>query len=417
MVPAPFVPIIPAGGSGTRLWPLSRRAYPKFLLDLTGSGRSLLQQTLDRLAPLADAPPLVVTGIAHADAVRTQLAEAGHGSARVVAEPSPRNSMPAIALAAALVEREFPDAVIGSFAADHLIEDVNALVAAVTAARAAAEEGRLVTLGIRPTGPSTAFGYIEMADDSGNVQGEEMQGDELGASAAQSPADTPNATTRPGGGAGPVVLPVTRFVEKPDRARAQAFLDTGRFLWNAGMFVVRATVLLDELSAQIPPLTHGARELAAAHGTEAWADRLEQIWPTLTAIAIDYALAEPLAAAGRVSVVPADLGWDDVGDFAALARQLRAGTGTQGSTQRTDTAVQTGDAHSDVHVLGHAVVDAVSSRATVYGSPDRPLALVGLEGISIVDTEDALLVLADDRAQELAALVARLEERGRGHLR
>ena len=378
MPDAPFVPVVPAGGSGTRLWPLSRRDRPKFLLDLIGQGRSLLQLTLDRLAPLADRPSIVVTGRAHVAAVREQL----DGDVRVLAEPSARNSMPAIALAAAHVERESPDAVIGSFAADHLIEDEAAFARAVTAARDAAELGLLVTLGIAPTSPSTGFGYIESAGDGG--------------------ADPALSARLRAVGAEPVV----RFVEKPDRERAEAFVAAG-LRWNAGMFVVRASVLLDELAVQIPGLAAGAREIAAAHGGAEEQEVLERVWPTMTAIAIDHALAEPLAAQGRVAVVPAEFDWDDVGDFAALARQLRERKGE----------VRCGEDGTEVHVVGSASVDALSSRATVYGSTDRHIALVGLEGVSIVDTEDALLVLADEKAQALQQLVGRLDEQGLGQLR
>ena len=378
MPDAPFVPVVPAGGSGTRLWPLSRRDRPKFLLDLIGQGRSLLQLTLDRLAPLADRPSIVVTGRAHVAAVREQL----DGDVRVVAEPSARNSMPAIALAAAHVERESPDAVIGSFAADHLIEDEAAFARAVTAARDAAELGLLVTLGIAPTSPSTGFGYIE--------------------SAGEREADPALAARLRAVGAEPVV----RFVEKPDRERAESFVAAG-LRWNAGMFVVRASVLLDELAVQIPGLAAGAREIAAAHGGAEEQEVLERVWPTMTAIAIDHALAEPLAAQGRVAVVPAEFDWDDVGDFAALARQLRERKGE----------VRCGEDGTEVHVVGSASVDALSSRATVYGSTDRHIALVGLEGVSIVDTEDALLVLADEKAQALQQLVGRLDEQGLGRLR
>ncbi len=378
MPDAPFVPVVPAGGSGTRLWPLSRRDRPKFLLDLIGQGRSLLQLTLDRLAPLADRPSIVVTGRAHVAAVREQL----DGDVRVLAEPSARNSMPAIALAAAHVERESPDAVIGSFAADHLIEDEAAFARAVTAARDAAELGLLVTLGIAPTSPSTGFGYIESAGDGG--------------------ADPALSARLRAVGAEPVV----RFVEKPDRERAEAFVAAG-LRWNAGMFVVRASVLLDELAVQIPALAAGAREIAAAHGGAEEQEVLERVWPTMTAIAIDHALAEPLAAQGRVAVVPAEFDWDDVGDFAALARQLRERKGE----------VRCGEDGTEVHVVGSASVDALSSRATVYGSTDRHIALVGLEGVSIVDTEDALLVLADEKAQALQQLVGRLDEQGLGRLR
>ncbi|WP_084148496.1 mannose-1-phosphate guanylyltransferase [Brachybacterium phenoliresistens] len=381
---SPFVPVIPAGGAGTRLWPLSRRSRPKFLLDLTGSGRSLLQQTLDRVLPLADRPPLIVTGTAHA----AEVAEQAAGRARVLAEPSPRNSMPAIALAAAVAEREDPGAVIGSFAADHLVGDDEAFAAAVDRARAAAEKGYLVTLGITPTSPATGFGYIEQSAAGGPPGGAGEHGGE------RAPADL----------AGTGARPVAQFVEKPDRERAEAFLATGRFFWNAGMFVVKAAVLLDALAVQIPALAAGAREIAAQGAS---ADALARIWPSLTAIAIDHALAEPLAAQGRVAVVPADFAWDDVGDFAALARQLRAA--------RAD-GPAAAQAEDDVVALGGARVLAAGSHATVHGASDRLIALVGVQGISVVETEDVLLVIADERAQDLGALVRGLDEAGLGDL-
>lgn len=395
MPEAPFVPVIPAGGSGTRLWPLSRRERPKFLLDLTGSGSSLLEQTIERLLPLSDAPPVVVTGAAHRAAVEKQAA----GRVRVIAEPSARNSMPAIALAAAVVERETPDAVIGSFAADHLVSDIAAFVEDVRAARAAAEDGHLVTLGIVPTHPATGFGYIE-----------------------RSTAPVAPVLERAG------ALPVSRFVEKPTRELAEEFLASGRFLWNAGMFVVRARVLLDELAVQIPPLAEGVRRIAAARGTAQEQEVLEEVWPSLLSIAIDHALAEPLAARGRVAVVPARFDWDDVGDFAALARQLRspaAGGGVRtagaaGGIVGAEAADGAGDGvggGGDVRVLGTVTVDAVGSRATVYGATHRHVALVGLDGITVVDAEDALLVLADDHAQELSAIVSSLSGSGRDDLR
>lgn len=411
----PFVPVIPAGGAGTRLWPLSRRSRPKFLLDLTGEGRSLLQSTVERLLPFADRPPIVVTGARHEAAVREQLRppapEQGR-AVRVVAEPSPRNSMPAIALAAALVERELPDGVIGSFAADHLIADTAAFARAVATAREAAECGFLVTLGIEPTGPATGFGYIER----------EEAGEGIGVDVGASDGEGPPRRPLPDG-----AHPVARFVEKPDRERAEEFLSTGRFLWNAGMFVMRATLLLDELGAQIPALADGARQIAAAQGTARFQEVLERVWPRMTAIAIDHALAEPLAADGKVAVVPAAFGWDDVGDFAVLARQLREASVRTAAGESVTADGEAGgmrephaerqDGGSDVRVLGSSTVDAVSSRATVYGATDRHIALVGLDGISIVDTEDALLVLADEQAQDLSVLVSRLEQNGLGHLR
>src|SRR5689334_18701339 len=203
-----FWAVIPAGGAGTRLWPLSRATSPKFLHDLTGTGRSLLQATWDRLTPLTGSRVLVVTGEAHRSAVAAQLP--GLPADQLLAEPSPRDSMAAIGWAAALLETRDPEAVLGSFAADHVIRDEDAFRECVAAAVAAAADDRVVTIGIEPTHPATGFGYIEL-------------GDRLGDGPAHA---------------------VVQFVEKPDRERAQEYLATGRFRWNAGMFVVKARVLL-----------------------------------------------------------------------------------------------------------------------------------------------------------------------------
>ena len=204
--------IIPAGGAGTRLWPLSRRHRPKFLLDLTGAGRSLLQDTVERLAPVT-ATTTVVTGVAHIAAVADQLPSIPRDN--LLAEPSPRDSMAAIGLAAAVIaHRHGRDAVVGSFAADHTVADRAAFADAVRQAARLAEQGWVVTIGIEATGPSTAFGYIHAGD----------------------PTDVPGA---------PDGRRVLGFTEKPDADTAAAYLATGDYRWNAGMFVVRAGVLLD----------------------------------------------------------------------------------------------------------------------------------------------------------------------------
>lgn len=378
---APFVPVIPAGGAGTRLWPLSRRDRPKFLLDVAGSGRTLLEGTLDRLVPLADRAPIIVTGRAHAQAVREQAGR----NVRIVAEPSPRSSMPAIALAAALIDREDPEAVIGSFAADHVVRDVGDFARCVHEARRAAALGYLVTIGITPTSPATGFGYIE----EGTLEPR-----------AEHAEDSDALAPLEGTGA----LPVRRFVEKPDAERAARFLATGRFRWNAGMFVVRARVLLDALSEQIPPMAAGVREIAAAHGGPREQEVLEEVWPRLTTIAIDHALAEPLAAAGRVAVVPGAFGWDDVGDFTSLTRLARENAGLD--------AGRTG-----VLCPGGAQAVGIDADGTVHGPPDRLVALVGVHGVSVALTEDAVLVVADESAQKVGELGAELDRRGRGDLR
>ena len=349
--------VVPAGGAGTRLWPLSRAGSPKFLHDLTGSGRTLLQETVERLGPLVGERVLVVTGAAHQDAVRRQLDQLP--ADRVVAEPSPRDSMAAIGLAAAMVERDDPDALIGSFAADHVIADPDSFRACVAEAAAVAQTGQLVTIGIAPARPSTGFGYIH-----------------LGA-----PLD-----------GFPTAHAVEAFVEKPDAARAARYFASGEYRWNAGMFVARASVLLDLLAIEHPDLAAGVRAIAADP------ERLEEIWPGLTKIAIDHAVAEPAAAAGRVAVVPGGFGWEDVGDYAALADLVP-------------------DSGSGLKVLGDAAaVLANSSTGLVVANGDRTIAVLGMEDVVVVDTGDALLVTTTAHAQDVKSVVEALKASGRSDL-
>ncbi|GAB7004219.1 mannose-1-phosphate guanylyltransferase [Nocardioides sp. AN3] len=348
-----FWAVIPAGGSGTRLWPLSRSTAPKFLRDLTGSGRSLLQETHDRLVPLVDDRLLIVTGAAHRDAVLEQLPEVG--GAGVLAEPSPRDSMAAIGLAAAVLERRDPDAVMGSFAADHVITRAKRFTQAVHTAVAVAREDWLVTIGIQPTFASSAYGYIHHA---GPLEG------------------------HPGVGL------VDSFVEKPSVDVAQRYLATGGYRWNAGMFVVRPGVLLDLLAASDPEFTERLRGIAAKPET------IDEVWPTLPKIPLDNAVAEPAAAAGRVAVVPADFGWDDVGDFDSLAALLDAAL-----TVDNDGPTVLGDKQ---------LVKSIDSSGLVVPHGNRVIAVVGLEDVVVVDTPDAVLVTTRERAQQVKQLVAGL---------
>jgi mannose-1-phosphate guanylyltransferase len=354
-----FWAVIPAGGAGTRLWPLSRSSSPKFLRDLTGQGRSLLQQTYDRLAPLVEDRAIVVTGRAHAEAVAEQLL--GLGPDAIVAEPSARDSMAAIGLAAALLERADPAAVMGSFAADHVIADPGEFARCVTTAVEVARDGWLVTLGIEPTFASSAFGYVHLGD----------------------PLDThPGASM------------VREFVEKPSVEVAQGYLATGRYRWNAGMFVVRPTVLLDLLADSDPEFAAALRRIADDRSL------LEELWPTLPKIALDHAVAEPAAAAGRVATVPSSFGWDDIGDFDSLATMLEAD----------------GDPDS-LTVLGDpALVHALGSTGLVVPGAGRVVAVIGLDDIVVVDTPDAVLVTSRSLAQDVKAVVAALKESGRADL-
>jgi mannose-1-phosphate guanylyltransferase len=360
---ADFHAVVPAGGAGTRLWPLSRAAHPKFLLDLTGSGRSLIQQTWDRLRPLARSI-VIVTGAGHARTVAEQLPQLPPSD--LLAEPSPRDSAAAIGLATAVIRQRHPRAVIGSFAADHVVRDGAAFCAAVTEAVAAARAGYVVTLGIEPTHPSTAFGYIR-------------QGAPLGS------AEAPSACL------------VERFVEKPDADTAARYVADGRHRWNAGMFVASAEVMLEQLRQHRPELHAGVVEIAAAWDTPDRAEVLARVWPTLEKVAIDYAVAEPAADAGRVAVVPAALGWDDIGDFASLAALL--------------------EGEGPIRVLGpDSLVHAADSSGVLVPGSGRLVAVLGLDDVVVVDTPDALLVTTREHAQQVKAIVDQLRRSGRDDL-
>ena len=350
-----FHAVIPAGGAGTRLWPLSRASRPKFLLDLTGSGRSLLQETWDRLRTLVPADHIhVVTGPTHAPLVQQQLPEL----TSLFVEPSPRDSMPAIGLAAAVVGRRHPGAIVGSFAADQVISDVAAFGAAVREGVAIAESGLIATIGIEPRSPSTAFGYIE-AGEMLDV------------------ADAPSARA------------VTQFVEKPDEDTATHYVRSGSFSWNAGMFVVRTDLLLGHLARLQPHLHAGLERIAVAWDTPDGPAEIEATWPSLTPIAIDHAVAEPVSHEGGIAVVPGVFGWDDIGDFAAL------------------------------HALGtadSADVIWVDADGLARSEDGTTIAVVGLRDVVVVRTNDAVLVTTLKHAQQVKDVPALLKRDGRTDL-
>lgn len=364
--------IIPAGGAGTRLWPLSRRRRPKFLLDLAGTGRTLLQGTVDRLEELASSVS-IVTGQAHRDGVLAQLPEfASSDNRTLLIEPSGRDSMAAIGLAAYVVRERFgDDAIVGSFAADHLIARPELLRSAVETAIGAARDGYVVTIGLTPTEASTAYGYIAPGPALND-------GDEAGA------ADAERGARR-----------VAEFVEKPDADTAARYVAAG-YLWNAGMFIVSAGVLASHLARLLPDMHARLETIARAWGTPAFEETLTENWPHLTKIAIDHAIAEPVAADGGVAVVPADaqLGWTDLGDFEALTGIVAQG-GNLGEALRVD---------SD----GAAVFGALGENG------EGPLvALVGVPDVAVALTPDAILVTRRDHAQSVKAVVDQLAEQGR----
>lgn len=360
-----FVAVIPAGGVGSRLWPLSRRNRPKFLLDLLGQGRTLLQATWDRLVPVSGADHLlVVTGTAHAEAVSAQLPELP--AANLLTEPSGRDSMAAIGLAAALAQHRWGPTVIGSFAADHVVPDPEEFRATVRTAIVAAHNGYVATIGIAATEPSTAFGYIRRGEELANV---------------------------PGG------YQVREFVEKPDADTAEAYLASGEYAWNAGMFVVRSDVLLGHLDRHHPRLAAGLRELAAAWDTPDRAPATERIWPTLTKIAIDHAIAEPVAAEGGVAVVPGGFAWDDVGDWDALG-----------------SLVPHSDGVATVVSNGAGPILTEDSTNSVVVTDEGTVAVLGLPDAVVVRSGNAVLVTTRDRAQQVKNVVDSLNRDGRTDL-
>jgi mannose-1-phosphate guanylyltransferase len=360
--------VIPAGGIGSRLWPLSRADAPKFLHDLTGSGRTLLRATWERLAPLSgEQRVMVVTGRAHRAAVEEQLPELQ--DANIVLESEPKDSSAAIGLAAAILARREPDVIIGSFAADHVIGDVTAFSACVRQAVAAADAGYIVTIGIEPTEAAIGFGYIHCGDA----------------------AEIPGA---------PDARMVQSFVEKPDKTTAERYVAGGEHLWNGGMFIARADRLLDQMRESEPALVAGLEELAAAWDDPATrGPAVDRIWPGLRKIAIDYSVAEPAAAAGRLVVVPGDFDWDDVGDFASISK------------------LQSGTRKSDLAILGeNARVLADASSGIVVSQTDRIISLIGVHDIVVVDTPDALLVTTRANAQRVKSVVDALKLSGRSEV-
>lgn len=362
-----FYAVIPAGGVGSRLWPLSRAETPKFLHDLTGSGVSLLRNTWDRLLPLTGPDRItVVTGRAHEEKVEEELPDIP--ARNVFLEASPRESAAAIGLAAAILHRREPDVIIGSFAADHHISRQRAFEFSVRQAVEVARAGYICTIGIAPTEPSVGFGYIE-------------KGDEI---------DVEDA---------PMAAIVERFVEKPDLETARRYYADRGFLWNAGMFISRADVLLAELQANEPELHASLMEIAEAWDTDRRTEVCDRVWPGLKKIAIDYAVAEPAAEKGRLAVVPGHFDWDDVGDFASLTKLIS-------------------DGHPDtMSILGEndkVLVD--ESTGLVVSQTNRIIAVVGVQGLIVVDTEDALLVTTSEHAQRVKSVVGRLHEDGRDHV-
>ncbi len=350
-------PTIIAGGMGSRLWPRSRKSSPKQFLDLMGNGRSMLQEAYDRMTPLVPADHIyVITNREYVDMVRAQLPDVP--AENIVGEPAARGSAAAIGLGAIHLLNRDPDAVMAVLTADHLIRRPDVLRDALVGGADLAQSGELITLGIRPTYPETGYGYIEMGDALGQFNGMEARR-------------------------------VRRFREKPDLATAQAFLEAGNFVWNSGMFVWRADVIMAQFQRFMPELHAALTGLQPALNGPDAAAAFDAFWMPLQGnVTIDYGVMEK---ADRVAVFPVDLGWHDIGSWAALLEVLPK------------------DADGNVAHARHLHHD--SSNVLVF-SKDRLIATIGLEDMIVVDTGDVVLVMPADRAQDVKKIIQALQKRG-----
>lgn len=345
--------VLLSGGSGTRLWPLSREAYPKQLLPLTGED-SLLQATWRRVRELPGVgTPLVVANEEHRFLVAEQLQAQGVRAQALILEPVGRNTAPAIAVAALQAMADGTDPILLVLPSDHVIEDEAGFRAAVLAALPTAEDGGLVTFGIVPSAPETGYGYIKAA-------------------------------------AGLGMRRIDRFVEKPDPATARAYVESGDYFWNSGMFLLRASRYLEELQAQAPHMVACCRQALATANTDLDFLRLDRdAFAACPSDSIDYAVMEKTT---RGFVLPIDVGWSDLGSWSALAD------------------ISARDGHGNA-VRGDVL--AVDTRNTLAWSDRRLVALVGLDDMVVVDTDDALLVAHRDRVQDVKQVVNQLKAQDR----
>jgi mannose-1-phosphate guanylyltransferase len=352
-------PVILAGGRGTRFWPRSRRKNAKQVLALAGE-RTMIQQTIERLSALAPAKNFwVITNDDLRDVITRQLR--GLKREQIIAEPAQRNTAPAIGLAAFILERKDPRAVVGMFPADHVIEDEKRFHKCVAQAVALAAAGdNIVVMGVKPTRPETGYGYIEA--------GAKQKG----------------------------LLRVKRFTEKPALDVAEDFLAAGNYYWNSGMFLWSARTLANALREHLSESAPHLEDIADAWGTPKFAATFKRLYPRCENISVDYAVLEPRSAKGEHSshlyCIPADFGWNDLGSWAALYEH-RVRSTKNGNVIEAKSAM------------------AMDAEGNYIYAPKKFVAAVGVKDVVVVETDDALLVTTRERSQDVGKLVKELEQK------
>lgn len=355
-----FYPVILAGGRGTRFWPLSRKKLAKQLLPLN-SEKTMIQETVDRLLPIAPAQQFWIITNDHLRAnILKQVKKVP--KRQVLAEPAGRNTAPAIGLAAFILLHKDPDAILGLFPSDQVITDEKRFRRDVDAAvKIAASGENIVVMGVRPNRPETGYGYIETGD--------RFRGD---------------------------VVRVRRFTEKPDLERAQQFVAAGNYFWNSGMFVWAASTLAAAIREYLPKTAPLLEEIGAAYGTRKFEAAFKRLYPKCENISVDYAIMEPRSARGEqasnIYCVPADFGWNDLGSWAALFEH-------HSSREKQENIVRAKHDFS-LDVNGNYV-----------HAPGKFVATIGVTGLVVVDTGDALLITTRERSQDVGKIVKYLDEK------
>jgi mannose-1-phosphate guanylyltransferase len=362
-----FYPVILAGGSGTRFWPRSRRTRAKQVLVLDGKD-SMIQQTVARLQPMTSLDRFwVVTNEDIQPVIQKQLRTLK--KAQIVAEPVSRNTAPAIGLAAYLLHRQDPNAIIGMFPADHVIANQKQFHTDLELAIKIAGSGEnIVVMGVKPTRAETGYGYIET--------GESFQKG---------------------------VLRVRRFTEKPNTQKAEEFVSAGNFHWNSGMFIWSAKTLVNAMKEHLSETAPYLEQIAAAFGTRKFEDTFRKLYPKCENISIDYAVLEPRSAKGEHSsnlyCIPADFGWNDLGSWAALYEHHMRGK-----------AVSAGSA-PEINVLESKGSYSLDSNGNYIHAPKKFVAAIGVKNMVVVETEDALLVTTREHSQDVGKIVKHLQKK------